>query len=268
MGFFNRQAIDEIGVRSVKLQKIILFLMIVNFCGYFIFNLLTWLLTTFTLSVLIVGFCGAYRRSDVHLRFYGGASIALVMLGLVVGIMMISITPDQPDQSDMQPKRGAIPDPNNAMPLRQPNPTPDMLPLHDPNSPALSLNTPQVPQDPQVEPQPKVRVGVVILSSFALIFGLVVFALKLASIVMAFRIAHMLRMEKVALTSSNVLNQEPAIQEEMVHQGPMSMGLPQIVYVPVPMNPQQGLPTPFAFPQQGQPMFFNPYLVKPNTNSN
>jgi hypothetical protein len=40
---------------------------------------------------------------------------------------------------------------------------------------------------------------------------------------------------------------------------------PQVIYVPVPVNPQEGMEN-FAFPQGAQPFFFNPYLMKPTSN--
>jgi len=220
--------------------------------GFFAFNLVFWLLTTFTLSVIIVGFAGAVKRSPRHLRFYGGASITLIMVGLVFAIMIVTFQPqmNEVDYDTPATVPSSNPDPANptAQPLSNPSSKRDVPadPLVDPNT------------QPQPEPMPaevRVNVGGIIFCVIVSIFGLVAFALKLATIVMAFRIANMLQKDHRLVAHKEASNNT---EQEMSHQTP---AYPQVIYVPVPVNPQQGM-TPFAFPQNGQPVFYNPYLVK------
>lgn len=64
------------------------------------------------------------------------------------------------------------------------------------------------------------------------------------------------------------MEQASAVQMEAIEtqtpQEPFEApAYPQVIYVPVPVNPQQGMEN-FAFPQNAQPFFFNPYLMKPS----
>lgn len=86
MKFFAKQKVDAVGVTSVTLQKILLFLMILSlftvFSGGF-----------FSFFLCLIGFLGAYKRSTGMLGAYVTISVVLIVLCFFValsGVFMMS----------------------------------------------------------------------------------------------------------------------------------------------------------------------------------
>jgi preprotein translocase subunit SecG len=82
MKFFNQQKVDQIGVTSVSLQKILLFLMILSLFTIFNGGFLSFL-------ICLIGFIGAYRRSSGMLTAYFSISIILIVLCSIIAISSV-----------------------------------------------------------------------------------------------------------------------------------------------------------------------------------
>jgi len=239
----------------VKFQKLLIVLAI--------FNLISFIamfdpFSAITLLTIVIGFVGAVRRSPRHLRCYGVTSIILTII--FVGLLaFFALRPPVP------PTGCVVGDSGNGV-------TTPALPIHpvpsDPNTQAQPLSTPQgdsdTPSTPQNIPQTTEEseqhkgngpVLLYFIAGFAATFTAII---KLITIVMSFRLACAIKKEQVTLAQTKD-EHVPAVEMEM-NTPEAPMGYPQVIYVPVPVNPQQGM-TPFAFPQDGQPVFYNPYLA-------
>jgi len=83
MRFFEKQKVDQIGVTSVALQKILLFFMILSLLSLFNGGLISYVLCA-------IGFLGAYKRHPGLLRTYYVVSIALIVAVFILSIVAVA----------------------------------------------------------------------------------------------------------------------------------------------------------------------------------
>jgi len=258
--FFEKQLIDEIGFFSVKLEKIILFLMFVGVLGFLDFNLFSWIATFLTLSLLFTGFWGAYKRNVTLLRIY--VTINLVLIALMIVSVIVSLVyysyHTQPGYEyggdTVQSSMDSLNSNNGAtlLELYLPNkeqPTPEssieqIIPLNkgDHKSSLFDIKPATVNTEQKEQPT---YTAVTIWYFLWLLIAIIIFAYKIASIVIAIKVARMLR-ERQAHNLAHPIKKQQAVQ-------------PQVVYIPL-----NNMPVPYtSYPGQsfqGQPMYFNPYL--------
>jgi len=80
MKFFDKQKVDQIGVTSVALQKILVFLLLLSLFTLFNGGLLSFILC-------LIGFIGAYKRHTGLLRAYVTISVALIIIAFVFALI-------------------------------------------------------------------------------------------------------------------------------------------------------------------------------------
>jgi len=267
MKFFEKQKVDEIGYLGVKLQKVLLFLCFVAALGFLDFAVITWVLSLLTLALLFTGFWGSYKRNATLLRIYVTINVVLITFMLVtvaVSMIYLSLYPPQDSNNplDGSASDNGMPASSKLMSLYHPaakqirsdgtNDFKELLPVGTPESSADSNtqltdltkpNQNSMPTD--LKPQDYTTQNIWFFLS--LLVSLIIFAYKIASIVMAARMARMLR-EKQVLNLAHPMKREsqPAAPE------------PQYVYIPMNVQPFQ--PTPGAPSFQQQPIYYNPYL--------
>jgi len=81
--FFEKQKVDQIGIMSVALQKVLIFLMIVNM--FSLFNA-GGLLSFF---LCLIGFVGAVKRRPCLLMVYFTISVIIMVIAFLVGMYVI-----------------------------------------------------------------------------------------------------------------------------------------------------------------------------------
>jgi len=257
LNFFARQKVDEIGIVGVKLQKILLFLLVVNALTALHGNIL---LAVFAFIVMYIGFYGALKRNERLLRFYFVFNVTFLVVSFVATLFIVfffmSVAPqvhdngiaDTVDANEILPATFSASDNTDTSPLMALNSAPV-------NSGETAMTPPQLPNQPEVE---EATAGFPLRLLLCWVFGIVVFALKITSIVLAGRMSRMLRERNlhnlahpIAPKTKDGYTQVPQqMQEEQA---------PQIVYIQVPMQvPPQGYPYPQAFgpmaPQYGYVM--------------
>jgi hypothetical protein len=80
MKFFQKQKVDQVGVTSVALQKILVVLMLLSIFTLFNGGLISFLLC-------LIGFIGAYKRHTGLLRAYVSISVALIIIAFVFALI-------------------------------------------------------------------------------------------------------------------------------------------------------------------------------------
>jgi len=251
--FFARQKIDEIGIVGVRLQKILLFLVVVNFLNLFHTGAL--LFSLFGFIVLYIGFVGALRRNERLLRFYYVFNIVLLIFALVGGLLFALYTLNHPvpvDEGGFEEEGPFSP----AMPISNNNNSSVEVAVPDNNSSNDSDSNNAVPpmgsSTDYSEDRPVFPIGFF----FCFIFGIVVFAFKISSIILAGRMSRMLRERNlhnlahpIAKKSNNGYESVPQTPPEEIAAPP---AVPQVVYIQMPMQMPQGYPFPQGFaPQYG-----------------
>jgi hypothetical protein len=252
--FFARQKVDEIGIYSVKLQKILIVLMVFNTLSLFLggFSSLLGFLIEFIL--LWVCFIGAVKRSQRHLRAYVCINITIMIITIVVFFALIIMATSAHPKTD-EPQSG-IADPNQPAPTANPNARRDDIPNNTPSNTTIPT-----PTDPSVAHGLTPRE---IAIAFFLIFSSIfVMILKVASMVMALRLARMICAYNLQHLSHPTTYQPVPQKEEQLQQPNFIPMTPQGAYaqpmfVPVVINGQpNGQPQQFIYP--------NPYFVPINS---
>jgi len=187
MHFFEKQKIDQAGIVGVSLQKVLIFLMIVNvlgvFAGGFLSSILGFLL-------LLVGFLGAYRRRTCFLMAYFSISVAIIAIAAVaavivlLGVFAVS-NPSYGNESSSSDYSGSSSDNYYARALLQLQPTPSSSSSYD--SPSSSSSSSSASSSADVDFRMLAILGVL-----ALVFYFVLAFYKIYSLVLAWRMRKML----------------------------------------------------------------------------
>jgi len=264
----------------VKLQKILIFLSIVNLVSFIQFSLVTWVFGFSMQVILGSAFYGAYKRRIGLLRFYVVINIILMIIAAIA--IGLSLTRSHNDVSDYSGNNGykTVPTPVNVSPLTLTIPKPQ--PLNAPNSAILSLNPPLQPiqQSPSIGllplsyPQPMVLDApqvdcdsatsdngspFFLVSIGLLVLCLVIFALKLATVLMCAKMARMLMTQRATNLAHPVVKpptQMSGVTPPMIHAPHQH---PQVMYVPINMAQSMNSNMYGPYMQSIYPMY-NPYL--------
>jgi len=262
MRFFEKQKVDEIGYLGVRLQKVLLFLAFVATLGCLDLRVISWVLSLLTLALLFTGFWGSYKRNACLLRIYVTINVVLITFMLVtvaVSMIYLSLYPPMNDSSDNGSMSDSSPS-SRLMSLYKPKEHTlrsegsngnfqEVLPVGTQDSSSDSNQATDLgkPNSASTELKQVDDTTQNIWFFLSLLVALIIFAYKIASIVMAARMARMLR-EKQAHNLAHPMKRDsqPAAPE------------PQYVYIPMNVQPFQ--PTPGAPSFQQQPIYYNPYL--------
>jgi len=254
--FFERQRIDEIGIYSVKLQKVLIALAIFNLLGWFSTGLLNWIGVLIEFILLYVAFYGSYKRRHRPLRAYVCINITFFVLGLIFVLLAIVFMHHKtnPDGA-LAPAQDLKQPPNTLMDLRPINVNTNLTDINIPTNPSTSHSGPMF-----------------LIIILAFVVSLLIFALKIASIIMAMRLARMICCDHARQlahprsdSSPNVAYQpmqqiQPPMQQPMQPmppmQQPMQQPMPpmyQPMYIPMVVNGQPGQHQQYVYP--------NPYFI-------
>jgi len=267
--FFERQKVDEIGFYSVKLQKVLIYLAVFNLLGL-LAGLTNWFSALIEVILLYVAFHGSYKRKHGPLRAYVCINISFLILGVILGIAALMFYGSHVIPSDeiVTPMNDLKPVKNNT----------DMQDLHAPFMNIRPLNN-DTNNDNQTHPidiipsSPSIThaTGAYIALWFLVALSqILVFILKIVSIIMAARLARMI----IAYNLVHLAHPSPVPSKIQtppsppttpyipMQQFPQNSNMypqnsnmyPQPMYVPVVINGQpNGQPQQFIYP--------NPYFV-------
>lgn len=239
MKFFEKQKIDEIGIASVKLQKFLIALMVIAVVSAFIG--MDFLVSGFTLILYSLCFFGAYKRRINYLRFYYWFHIVvgIIFIGAII-IGFISFSSQANDNQDLNttqtPSSGNSTQPDTYYNSRSESGTGGSddtasQDLQAPNNTSIDIQSSQ-----STSSAPFVAV------LFVVIVGIIIMTLKIATVVMAFRLAKMLR-------AQTMVNLEHPVRPRVA---PINAPSPNVMYTPVPAQAQQNV---YMYP-------YNPYLAQ------
>jgi len=267
MKFFERQKVDEIGIVGVRLQKILLFFMILNLFMFFSTNFLSIVAGLFNFTILYCGFVGAYKRRERLIQVYFTVTVLMIALSFVMVLLSVSFAASHNHEEGEGSEPHPVTMPMEIVPQNGTENAPIQTPVAQPktgnpgspselpggsNAPLSSGSSASdvkpVPQTPQVDPQPAVATGVnplVLVLSF--ILSLILFFLKITSLVLASRMIRMLKERQAH-------NLQHPIAMTTRKTAPQPMYQP-VMYIPVPVQPNtNGM-------AQFQSMMYNPYVT-------
>jgi flagellar basal body-associated protein FliL len=279
MHFFEKQRVDAAGILGVKLQKALIFLGIVTFSTFFFGAFLP---SIISLLILAIGFSGAYRRRPCLLAMYFWINVIMAIVGLAVliGMLVVSSQTSVAQSNDYS---------NEAVAVNPITPTPN-IPTNATESPSSesydydSSSTIMYAYSSYSE----FNAIIIIVLILCVILSVLVSFFKVYSIVLAFKMARLLRQSPTlpvcssskssgcgsnptypaaaysALPSTPVeLETSVAIPENNVVDNLAAQGQVQMMYMPYPYmgNNQNGG---MMVNQYGQPVF---YTFSPNTQT-
>jgi len=254
MKFFQRQKVDDMGVLGVKLQKIILFLIfsvflsIATSVGFSFWLMLCHLID---LIVLWTGFQGAHKKNDKALRMYVVYHVVvftLVFLGLLFALLfpMRYYDPYEDAVDNSRLMDISIPEKSPFSPIAQPTPkelNPELIELQDPKPKDLEIPGASGPLDDINEPQEAhLSGGLIFINVVLSVFFLIAFILRLVSIILASRMAKMVRIRRA---------------QHLAH--PINRRVEEVVYQP----PEPQMAFGYSQTPAAQPGFYNPYMMQP-----
>jgi len=270
MRYFDNQKYDEAGIVGVKLQKVVVALMVFHVCSLFFgIGMANFVGTACMLVLLFIGFQGASKRNPKLLRAYCVGSVVYIVgsiLVVVFGIAfvmfyhpfqgyngddvsspMMTLNPPQGNDSDVYPVSAEV-DPSLPVDPSSPVNGDDTTPIIDlvPSSNVTFIDYPEPVGCSASFGRFAVVLGV------ALIIGVIVFALQIASIVMANRMRRYL----IATAAHNLAHPRRTAEPQV---------MPSPAMIPVQVQPNNFGYYPMytmnpANPQNGQQFYFNPYL--------
>jgi len=242
MRFFEKQKVDEIGIIGVKLQKILIFFMILNVFAFFQWSFWSWLSGLSTMVILYTGFYGAYKRRERLIQFYFVVTVMLIVLTVVAVLLGLAIAGTHHNEDDdITPAFEVAPVNDSRVldgsvppvtpPLSQPKTNqPSSSPLMDLTAPKnISVSSPNITVAIGTSER-SVNGGFVLVFVIVFVLSLVVFALKITSLVLASRMVKMLR-ERQAHNLAHPIGRKSVPQTETQ---PMYQ---QVMYIPVPIQP-------------------------------
>jgi uncharacterized membrane protein len=253
--FFEKQRVDEIGFYSVRLQKVLLYLAIFNLLGL-LAGLNSWIGALIEVLLLWIAFHGAYKRRARPLRAYVCINITLMIMGVIFLLTALMFFNTQDDKQNY-PILDLNPPPSN-------NKT-DLLDLQPPpaNVTAPSQNNTNTDFKDIEVPDAHLSGGLIALYLMVIVCQIIVFIMKMISIVMAARLARMICTYNCLQLSSHTCNKpetpSPSPSNSYIPMQPIQPQssapmYPQPMYVPVVINGQpNGQPQQFVYP--------NPYFV-------
>lgn len=257
MKFFEKQKVDEIGIVGVKLQKILIFFMILNLFSFFQMSFWSWFSGITTMAVLYTGFYGAYKRRDRLVQFYFVVTVMFIVITAVAVLLSVSFAASRNDDSDptVTPVNFITPMTNSSKvpPLTsQPKIAEGsaVAPLLD-VSPASNSSIPNNPTT--AEMHERVDGSMVLLVIFLFVLSIVLFALKISSLVLASRMVKMLR-ERQAHNLAHPIEKKSTPQHETQ---PMYQ---QVMYIPVPMQANNMNANGAPFTNVVYNPYMNPYM--------
>jgi len=259
--FFENQKVDEIGIYSVKLQKILITLIVLNLLGLFAGAFSNWLNIIVELVLLWVCFYGAYKRKHRALRAYVCINITFMILAIVFLLVAVVFFSTQPVPQESSPMEVEPAKNNDMMDVKPVSKNADgMMDISNSNNNITDLVPPTKPSH---------NSGPIFVFWILVVFiSALVFVLKLVSIIMSVRLARMICQFNYIHLSHPVCNNNiqeapretppPAytpMQQHPMQQHPMQQHpMYQPMYVPVVVNGQpNGQPQQFVYP--------NPYFV-------
>jgi len=281
--FFDNQKYDQIGITSVKLQKMLMFLMIFHAITFiWSFTLVSAVGTIFMLTLLFIGLKGAVRRNPNMLRSYACGSLVWMIGSIVLALFFAfffcsysfqdpsygndSIMPldivnaNATNGDDIMPVVAPVSNNGAVTPSDAESDNSGMMDLSNPsNVDDVTNANVTVPNVDSMEFESNVSFVPYTFVALSIGLAIIVFALHVASIVLSFKLAKTLKDQ----AAQNLAH--PRKQQEVEPQVAIP---PPAMYVQVPVQPNN-----FGyFPmysmntniqqqqQQPQPVFFNPYL--------
>jgi len=260
MKFFERQKVDEIGIIGVRLQKILIFFMILNLFMFFSTNFLSLLAGLFNFTILYCGFVGAYKRRERLIQVYFPVTVLVIALSFVMVLLSVSFAASH-DHEDPHPTP-MVTMPKEIVPQNGTENIPIQTPVAQPktgnpgspsevpggsNAPSSSGSSASdikpVPQSAVVKASATVNPLALVLS---FILSLLLFFLKITSLVLASRMIRMLKERQAH-------NLQHPIAMTTRKTAPQPMYQP-VMYIPVPVQPNAN-GAPF------QSMMYNPYVT-------
>jgi hypothetical protein len=276
--FFDNQKYDQIGITSVKLQKMLIFLMIFHAITFiWSFTIVSAIGTIFMLTLLFIGLKGAVKRNANLLRSYACGSLVWMIGSIVLALFFAFFFCSYSFQDPAYGTDAVIPldvvnsnytNGEEIMPLVAPvsngpstpsNSESDnsgMMDLSDPSNDDVTNANVTIPD---ITPIP-VDIGTISVVPYTLLaiaigLAIIVFVLHIATIVMSFKLARTLKDQ----AAQNLAH--PRKQQEVE---PQVVIPPPAMYVQVPVQPNNfgyfPMYTMNTNIQQQQPVFFNPYL--------
>jgi len=248
MRYFENQRVDNIGILGVRIQKLVIILTFANFLAFLQPNILVWAAAFVNQVMLLIAFYGALKRRDSMLRFYVIVNVVFFVLSVAAVVTLFVFA--APEHMGQHPVPESEHNETNPMVMMDLKPHPlALLKLHSPKGPVTS-NPNQIPSSVVVHRSP----------FFSIVFiavKIVVFALKITTLIFASRMANLLRTRRsMGLAHPTKAAPAPANPSRGVYQ--------PVVYVPInaPQMPQGQAPgyQPQAFQPYYQPFMFNPYL--------
>jgi len=255
--FFEKQRVDEVGFYSVKLQKVLLYLAVFNLLGL-LAGLTNWLSALVEVLLLWVAFSGAYKRRHGPLRAYVCINISFMILGIILGVATLMFYGSHVDTVPSQDLNIPM---ENLRPVQNGSDVQEPMDIKPLSNETVPTNTSII----DIHPLPTENIsGAYIAVWFLLaVSEILVFILKIVSIIMAARLARMI-IAYNSLHLAHPLSEFPTRTEVSPTPTTPYMPMqpfpqtptmyPQPMYVPVVINGQpNGQPQQFLYP--------NPYFV-------
>lgn len=260
MSFFKRQQVDEIGILGVKLQKLLIFFMILNVFNFFHLNVICWLSALFYMVILYCGFTGAYKRRERLLQLYVVVSILMIVLSTLAVVFIVAgnahrnheeVENNDNTPTDVVPAftpNATVTNNNNNdkdIPTQKPS---SALPPTNASSPLMELrpasSVSNGTDDTTVVVHERVSAGIILISVLGFVFSLIVFALKISSLVLASRMIRMLRERQAHNLAHPIAPRKQTPTSQPMYQ--------PVMYIPVPVQPNGA---PFTS------VMYNPYVT-------
>jgi hypothetical protein len=175
VAFFDAQRVDEIGYASVGLQKVLIWLMLVNVLNYLTLSVGWWLIATIELLILFIGFRGAVQRNRRALNTYVCINITIFIVFVLFPILS-AITFSARGDAGEDDILVAGENKTNTIPQYYPNNT-ELAPNSTVNVDILITES-QVPWA---------------LILFMWVFSLIVFIVKVYSVILASKVSKMIK---------------------------------------------------------------------------
>jgi len=245
MKYFENQQVDEIGIVSVKLQKILIFLLIVNCFGIINALLHGCMIGLILLSVALLmtslGLKGASKRRYKLVRtYYIFTVIEFTFFLIALTWVLVNILGREPSEST----------PSTDQPSNTADDQPDSEEDHSSG-----------------------RMWVVVLR---LVVLSIIVAYRIVSMILSARLSVMLKRkleENLSLPTRKPSPPTADAQQQTTQVPPPNTQYPAVMYMPLPMQPHsnaeqmvQPVPYYYNYNQVGQPQpmpYFNPYIQPP-----
>eukprot|EP01117_Protostelium_nocturnum_P015435 TRINITY_DN598_c0_g1_i1.p1 TRINITY_DN598_c0_g1~~TRINITY_DN598_c0_g1_i1.p1 ORF type:complete len:243 (+),score=54.06 TRINITY_DN598_c0_g1_i1:120-848(+) len=207
--FFERQKVDEIGITAVKLEKLLLVLFVLYFLPIFAMGPLGLLGFIFNGLIVLIAWKGSLHRREKWLRVYAGITTFFIVLSIVGLVVMfgLSIKYNSRTHHSLQ----------NSPKVHHSEPPKHIVPSSSPTPSFAQHNTESVSSTTLVS-----------LLVLALLYVLVIFALKVATVIISLRLSQQIKVAKAAHFAHPVLRKAP---EPATFSG--ASYTPKAMYIPL-----------------------------------